>query len=59
VVADPALVSGWRVACHLHNQQYRPAGPPDELAGVAQDRSDPDVPAVDRPVAADRLGGER
>jgi peptide/nickel transport system ATP-binding protein len=53
VVADPALVSGWRVACHLHNQQYRPAGPPDELAGVAQDRS------ADSPVAADRLGGEQ
>jgi peptide/nickel transport system ATP-binding protein len=59
VVADPVLVSGWRAACHLHNQQYRPAGPPDELAGVAQDRSDPDVPAVDSPVAADSLGGEQ
>ncbi|MGH3190774.1 MAG: ABC transporter ATP-binding protein [Streptosporangiaceae bacterium] len=58
-VADPALVSGWRVACHLHNQQYRPGGPPDQLAGVAQDQSDPDVPAVDRPVAADSLGGEQ
>jgi peptide/nickel transport system ATP-binding protein len=64
-VADPALVSGWRVACHLHNQQHRPAGPPDELAGVAQDRpepddpDDPDVPAVDSPVAADRRGGEQ
>ena len=52
VVADPALVSDWRAACHLHNKQYRPAGPPDELAGVAQDRS------ADRPVAADSLGGE-
>jgi len=51
-VADPALVSGWRAACHLHNKQYRPAGPPDELAGVAQDRS------ADSPVAADSLGGE-
>jgi len=58
-VADPALVSGWRVACHLHNQQYRPAGPPDQLAGVARDRPDPGVPAVDRPVAADSLGGEQ
>jgi peptide/nickel transport system ATP-binding protein len=39
-VADPALVSGWRVACHLHDPHYRPAGPPDELAGMTQDRSD-------------------
>ena len=58
-VADPALVGGWRVACHLHNQQYRPAGPPDQLAGVAQDRPEPDVPALDSPVAADSLGGEQ
>ena len=33
VVADPALVSGWRVACHLHNPQYRPAGPPMSSPG--------------------------
>jgi len=62
VVADPALVGGWRAACHLHNPQYRPAGPPDELAGVAQDRPEPDdpgAPAVDSPVAAESLGGEQ
>jgi peptide/nickel transport system ATP-binding protein len=58
-VADPAQVSGWRVACHLHNQRYRPGEPPDELAGVAQDRPDADVPAADSPVAADSLGGEK
>jgi peptide/nickel transport system ATP-binding protein len=53
VVDDPALMHGWRVACHLHDQRYRPAGPPDELAGAARDRSDRDVSAADSPVSAD------
>ena len=60
---DPALVSGWRVACHLHDKQYRPAGPPGELAavpGTHLDPADPEAvdgrPATDNPVTA---GGEQ
>jgi peptide/nickel transport system ATP-binding protein len=62
LVDDPALVSGWRVACHLHDRQYRPAGPPDELAGApeaGQDRADRDASVPDNPVTADSAGGEQ
>ena len=54
LVDDPALVSGWRVACHLHDQRYRPAGPPDELAAVPGAHPDPaaDGGAVDSSAAA-------
>jgi peptide/nickel transport system ATP-binding protein len=73
VVDDPALVSGWRVACHLHDQRYRPAGPPDELSGppgeapvtddspvVPDSPVTADSPVVpDSPVTADSAGGEQ
>ena len=67
VVDDPALVRGWRVACHLHDQRYRPAGPPDELSGppgeapvTADSPVTADGPVMpDRPVTADSAGGEQ
>ena len=62
---DPALAGGWRVACHLHDPQHRPAGPPDELAGApgaGQDQAGRDAPAADSAVTAHNpvtAGGEQ
>jgi hypothetical protein len=68
LVDDPGLVSGWRVACHLHDQQHRPDGAPEELAagpGAEPDEPEPggtaaDTPLTgDTPVTADSAGGEQ
>jgi peptide/nickel transport system ATP-binding protein len=71
VVDDPALISGWRVACHLHDPRYRPAGPPDELAappGPSQDWADGQTATETRTdpptdtgwqLTADSAGGEQ
>ena len=68
---DPALVKSWRVACHLHNPQHRPGGPPDELTAVPGERparaddqaaapvDGPESPeSPESPVTADSAGGE-
>jgi peptide/nickel transport system ATP-binding protein len=65
---DPALVKSWRVACHLHNPQHRPGGPPDELTAVPGERparaDDQAAAPVDgpespeSPVTAGSAGGE-
>ena len=60
LVEDPALVGGWRVACHLHDLQYRPEGPPAELAGAHPDQADSvaaDSVAADS-VAADSVAAD-
>jgi peptide/nickel transport system ATP-binding protein len=46
-----AGTDGWSVACHLHNPDYRPQGPPPELDG----RAAGGTPAV----TADAAGGEQ
>ncbi len=40
---DGAVLDGWTVACHLHDPEYRPGGPPPELSGapVSAEGEDP------------------
>jgi peptide/nickel transport system ATP-binding protein len=53
----PGRPADWRVACHLHDADYRPAGPPAGLSG-------PDVLNISSPargtvtVRADSAGGD-
>jgi peptide/nickel transport system ATP-binding protein len=55
LIDDPALVSGWQVACHLHDKQHRPDGPPAELAAGGPVTAG----SADGPVTAGSAGGEQ
>lgn len=52
-----AGAGGWAVACHLHDPEQRPGGPPDELAamppGTPQAGADGGAPGASRRAAAD------
>jgi len=56
VAVPPAPPGGadWQVACHLHDPQYRPGGPPAGLNGVPA----ADVVRTETQVGAERSGGD-
>jgi peptide/nickel transport system ATP-binding protein len=65
---DPAAAGGWAVACHLHDPEWRPGGPPGELVvtpGTRQAGADGAAAAPDGqaapggPITADSAGGEQ
>jgi peptide/nickel transport system ATP-binding protein len=56
--------AGWRVACHLHDPDQCPGGPPPALSGTPRDEtsgpetSGPETSGADPVGAADTTGGE-
>jgi peptide/nickel transport system ATP-binding protein len=53
-VAVPPAGADWQVACHLHDPQYRPGGPPPGLNGVPAT----DVVRTETQVGAESGGGD-
>ena len=54
---DGAAADRWTVACHLHDPDARPDGPPAELGGAAPGTATPVT--ADDAIGADSAGGER
>jgi peptide/nickel transport system ATP-binding protein len=53
-LAVPPAGADWQVACHLHDPQYRPGGPPPGLNGVPAT----DVVRTETQVGAESGGGD-